>query len=104
MKGMLGEIADTKGTVWEMIKDWRKFWRLRLIKWIAGDRAVLMNLGVEGLLVLDEDRDLLVSEAWLSDDRMADMRQVRQPASVSFGDTHGQHRRGRAEADDQDSR
>ena len=62
MKGMLGHVSDSKTTLSEDVIKWRKLWRLRLIHWLAGDRAVLMNAVVSGLQVPVE-RPILFANA-----------------------------------------
>jgi len=62
MKGMLGHVSDSKTTLWDDAAKWRKLWRLRLIHWLAGERAVLMNMDVKGLAIPVE-RELLVANA-----------------------------------------
>jgi len=62
MKGMLGYISDSKTTLWDDAAKWRKLWRLRLIHWLAGGRAILMNMDVRGLAI-PVDRELLVANA-----------------------------------------
>jgi hypothetical protein len=74
MKGMLGEIPDTRSSFWKSLTDWKRYWRLRLIHWIAGERAVVMNIGVDGMLVAYDEQEILTANFFVTDLRMFEMR------------------------------
>jgi len=44
-----------------------RFWRLRLIHFLAGGRAVLMNMGVKGIIFADADQETLIANAFVED-------------------------------------